>query len=282
MKRSDRKKRKECVEAEERGDHATAQKLRAELDAPKNLAIKAGKIVFIAGVGFVVTSATGGVGLIPYVSGLAASTGAAIVLDGQVQEKIAIGDYSGAADQATYHLPGLGSSRSLVEALIEGNTLGALVSAGSVGLDVLPFIKIGKLPGSKADALGLANKTGSGAQQQRLAATTNGKGNGNHGQQSNPNKKSPAEGNHGGENNTQQRSYTKQSGKNEKHSNLDKRNAAQEKVKNLQQELEELTNMPRTDETRARIDYLKKQIKHHRKKADESGGTHSRKTKKKK
>ena len=94
-----------------------------------------------------VTHGTGGTGTLPYLYGLLASTGASIVLDGQVQHKIAIGDYSGALDQATYHLPGLGSSRSLVEALSEGNILGAMLSAGSVGLDVLPFMKKVRVPG---------------------------------------------------------------------------------------------------------------------------------------
>jgi hypothetical protein len=101
----------------------------------------------ITGVGFVVTAATGGTGTLPYLYGLAASTGASIVLDGQVQQKIAIADYSGAVDQATYHLPGLGSSRSLVEALSEGNILGAVLSFGSLGMEVLPFLRGVRVPG---------------------------------------------------------------------------------------------------------------------------------------
>ena len=94
-----------------------------------------------------VTAATGGTGTLPYLYGLLASTGASIVLDEQVQQKIAIGDYSGAVDQATYHFPGFGYSRSLVEALSEGNILGALLSSGSLGAEVLSFLRGVRVPG---------------------------------------------------------------------------------------------------------------------------------------
>ena len=79
--------------------------------------------------------------------GLAASTGVAIVLDEQVQQKWATGDYLGVADQAVDHLPGLGSGRSLVEALSEGNILGAVLSFGSLGVEVLPFLRGMRVPG---------------------------------------------------------------------------------------------------------------------------------------
>ena len=88
----------------------------------------------------------------------AAYIGAAIALDGQVQQKWATGDYLGVADQAVYHLPGLGSGRSTVKALIEGNLLGAVLSLGSVGLDVMPFVRGVRVPGV---ALKVGEKVGS-------------------------------------------------------------------------------------------------------------------------
>ena len=95
-----------------------------------------------AAVGLGVTVATGGLGAVPcYALGLAASTTTSIGLDGQVQQRIAAGDYSGAADQASYHLPFVGPSRSAAEAVLESNPLGAALSLGMLALDVLPLRK---------------------------------------------------------------------------------------------------------------------------------------------
>jgi hypothetical protein len=70
------------------------------------------------------------------------------------------------------------------------------------------------------------------------------------------------------------------SGRNEPHANLDARNAALDRVREIEGQIEELEAInPKTKEVKAQLATLKKQKKHWQDKANEKGATDSRKGK---
>lgn len=71
-----------------------------------------------------------------------------------MQQSIAAGDWSGAADQAICHLPFVGPGRSGVEALQQEDPLGAAWNFGVLGLEALPFCV--RVPRAGAGGVGIA------------------------------------------------------------------------------------------------------------------------------
>lgn len=91
----------------------------------------------IIGTGLGVSVVTGGVGIGPYLYGIGAATSASIALDGAVQARLATGDWPGAADQASYHLPFWGNARSGLAAWQQGDRSEAAFYAALFGLETL-------------------------------------------------------------------------------------------------------------------------------------------------
>ena len=100
----------------------------------------------IIGTGLGVSVVTGGVGIGPYLYGIGAATRASIALDGAVQARLATGDWPGAADQASYHLPFWGNARSGLAAWQQGDRSEAAFYAALFGLETLGLKGAGRSP----------------------------------------------------------------------------------------------------------------------------------------
>jgi hypothetical protein len=71
-----------------------------------------------------------------------------IALDAEIHADIKAGDWSGALNHSSYHLPFVGAGRNSWDAWHAGNYLGAAGHAGLFGVEAFGLRGIGKLQGA--------------------------------------------------------------------------------------------------------------------------------------
>jgi hypothetical protein len=160
--------------ADQRGDKAKSQELASQLrkieikefEINKEAQRRVAKAAAVVGTGVAVSTLKANAGapfIASYLAGAGATSGLSIGMDGEVRGDVKEGNWIGALNRGSYHLPFVGTSRSAWDSWQTGNYLGAAGHAGLLGVEVWDVWGVGTVRwGDGGKNVGFA-KVGKGA-----------------------------------------------------------------------------------------------------------------------
>jgi hypothetical protein len=151
---------KQQQKADKHGDTAKSEELASQLremevkahtdrhEAQREMAGALLRTGAMVGTGMGVTIATGGAGVVPYLAGMSAASAVSMGLDPEVRTRLSIGDYPGALNHGSYHLPFVGAGRNSWNAWQLGKPWTAAGHAGLGSLEASGLRGVWKLQGA--------------------------------------------------------------------------------------------------------------------------------------